>query len=67
MNNKSHSSFKVKAGVLAYLQVLEGFQGPDGRVSEFDVVKTLTRVVFVNFSTGEPIPMLLSQRCHFYN
>lgn len=44
-----------------------GFEGPDGSVGEFDVIKSLIRGVFVDFATGEPIPMLLSQRCHFYN
>ena len=58
---------KFKASVPSYLQVLVGFEGPDGGVSEFDVVESLVRGVFVDFATGEPIPMLLSQRCHFYN
>lgn len=50
----------------SYLQVLVGFEGPNGSVSEFNVVESLIRGVFVDFATGEPIPMLLSQRCHFY-
>lgn len=64
---KGTAALKLKQVMFAYLQVLESFQGPDGRVSEFDVIETLIRVVFDNFATGEPIPMLLSQRCHFYN
>lgn len=51
----------------SHLQVLVGLQGPDGGVSEFDVVAGLVRGVFVDPATGESIPMLLPQRCHFYN
>lgn len=65
---KRHTNSKVgEPDKLSYLQVLVGFEGPDGGVSELDVVQSLIRGVFVDFSTGEPIPMLLSQRCHFYN
>lgn len=64
---RSTSSKVGEPDKLSYLQVLVGFEGPDGGVSELDVVQSLIRGVFVDFSTGEPIPMLLSQRCHFYN
>lgn len=65
---KRHTSSKVgESDKLSHLQVLVGFEGPDGGVSELDVVQSLIRGVFVDFSTEEPIPMLLSQRCHFYN
>lgn len=64
---KAHRSSKVAGDSSSYLQVLVGFQGPDGGVSEFDVKESLIWAVFVDFATGEPIPMLLSQRCHFYN
>lgn len=64
---KTHRSSKVDGDSSSYLQVLVGFQGPDGGVSEFDVKESLIWAVFVDFATGEPIPMLLSQRCHFYN
>lgn len=62
-----HRRTKVAGDSSSYLQVLVGFQGPDGGVSEFDVKECLIWAVFVDFATGEPIPMLLSQRCHFYN
>lgn len=64
---EKHTSSKVQHHRGAYLEVLVGFEGPDGGVSELDVVQTLVRGVFVDLATGEPIPMLLSQRCHFYN
>lgn len=64
---KTHRSSKVASDSSSYLQVLVGFQGPDGGVSEFDMKESLIWAVFVDFATGEPIPMLLSQRCHFYN
>lgn len=64
---KTHRSTEVDGDSSSYLQVLVGFQGPDGGVSEFDVKESLIWAVFVDFATGEPIPMLLSQRCHFYN
>lgn len=67
MAGKSHINAKVAGDNSSYLQVLVGFQGPDGGVSEFDVKESLIWAVFVDSATGEPIPMLLSQRCHFYN
>lgn len=35
--SKTHRRAKVKGDTFSYLQVLVGFQGPDGGVSEFDV------------------------------
>lgn len=62
------TSSKVGSGdCRSYLQFLVRFQGPDGGVSEFDVVQSLVRCVFVDLATGEPVAMLLCERCHFYN
>lgn len=63
---KTQRRHKVGAGSSSYLEVLVGLEGPDGGVSEFDVVQSSVGGVFVDFATGEPVPTLLSQRCHFY-
>lgn len=47
-----------------YLEVLVSLQCSDRRVRELDVVQRPVGAVFVAFSTGEPIVVLLPERSH---
>lgn len=47
-----------------YLDILVSLQRSDSRVRELDVVQRPVGAVFVVFSTGEPIVVLLLERSH---
>lgn len=47
-----------------YLEVLVRLQRSDSRVRELDMVQRPVGAVFVVFSTGEPVVVLLPERSH---